>query len=160
MPKRDRSERNRGSDTKYKLPSLNITGTAQIPDLDTLSKQVPYKNVYPVFSLRYFDHTHSRFSVSNITDCRDFHRLFERLKSLSGLTWLQIEQSGKFHTHEIEDWGNTSEKSGFEKLGPVPSKFPAYQFKAFAEFRVIGFFIGCIYYIVWLDRDHKLYPRR
>ena len=35
-----------------------------------------------------------------------------------------------------------------------------FQLSANEHGRVHGFFIGNIFYIIWLDQDHKLYPRR
>jgi hypothetical protein len=86
--------------------------------------------------------------------------MFERLKTMSGLKWRAIRDSSQFHFHPIE-WEETSEPNGFKHLPPELKEFPPLQFKLFRECRVVGFFNqNNIFELVWIDRDHKVYPRR
>jgi hypothetical protein len=84
------------------------------------------------------------------------------LKALSSLTAqeLLVNRSSSLRCHPIR-WADTSE-NGFgipneEQLVDTP-----YQFSLSSnEYgRVHGFFIDEIFYIVWLDPDHQLYPRK
>jgi hypothetical protein len=131
----------------------------KIPSPEELLERIPYHKWYPAFCFRYYQYD-DKLSIARFKRTKDFVTFFERITSLSTLTWGEIEQSGNYHAHEIEDWRQTSRKSGFDNLANVPKGFPGYQFKVFGECRIIGFFTGPIFYIVWIDRAHKLYPRK
>ncbi|MEM9541265.1 MAG: hypothetical protein AAGA60_17425 [Cyanobacteria bacterium P01_E01_bin.42] len=84
----------------------------------------------------------------------------ERLQSLSRLSVQEIlsDRSSALRCHPIV-WNQTTEPNGFgipneEQIIDIP-----YQFSLSAnEYgRVHGFFIGDIFYIVWLDPEHLLY---
>nr|WP_199314483.1 MULTISPECIES: hypothetical protein [unclassified Desertifilum] len=113
------------------------------------------------FSFKYYQENHPKFSCAakEIVYCLT---LLERLKNLSSLTpqELLINRSSSLRCHPIR-WEETSE-NGFglpneEQLVDTP-----YQFSLSSnEYgRVHGFFIGEVFYIVWLDPDHLLYPAK
>lgn len=61
--------------------------------------------------------------------------------------------------HRI-DFSETSEVGGFTCLNTQLRGKPAYQFSISANQhgRVHGYIVGQIFYVIWLDPCHKLYP--
>lgn len=113
------------------------------------------------FSFKYYQNGHNKFSC-NEKAATYWLTLIERLKALSGLSHreLLMNRSSSLRCHPIK-WENTSE-NGFglpneEQLVDTP-----YQFSLSSnEYgRVHGFFIDEVFYIVWLDPDHLLYPAK
>lgn len=91
-------------------------------------------------------------------------KLLERLKSICHLTpeMLHASRSPSLRCHPI-DFDGTSEPEGFAQL-PEPVKreqHAPYQItiSEHEHGRIHGFFIDEIYYVVWIDPDHELYPR-
>ncbi|PSF35601.1 hypothetical protein C7H19_16045 [Aphanothece hegewaldii CCALA 016] len=88
--------------------------------------------------------------------------LLERLKALSSLTAqeLLVNRSSTLRCHPI-NWEDTSE-NGFglpneEQLVDTPYQF---SLSSNEHGRVHGFFIDDVFYIVWLDPQHLLYPEK
>lgn len=152
MAKRDK----RGKKAKKaKLAAQFIQPQKKLPTAEEL-EDIPYGTHRPAFSFRYYDHEHSRYSAKNISKLQDFHRLILHLRTLSKMTWKEIEQ-GNYHAHEIT-WAKTYEPKGFPtRLGQVSTKYPPYQFQIFAEKRIIGFHKGPVFYVVWFDWRHNVY---
>jgi len=85
--------------------------------------------------------------------------MFERLRRFSQTTWAKIKQAPQAHHFHGIEWSETAEPHGFNN--PLLRAYPACQFKLFQECRVIGFFNSSnIFEIVWIDRHHKIYPRK
>lgn len=126
-----------------------------------LPKEAGFHNKYPEFSFKYYEHSHKKYSVQCITSTKDFHVMFEKLKSMSQLQWKAIKiASQMFHFHPIE-WRETSEPRGFKNLPAGLTESPAWQFKLFKECRAIGFFNqDNIFELIWIDREHTIYPSR
>lgn len=111
------------------------------------------------FSYKYFQSNHNKFSTAD-KSAEYLIALLERLRDLS--SWKAQElisnRSSALRCHPI-DWSNTTESCfGFhneEQLVDTPCQFSLSSNK---HGRVHGFFIEEIFYIVWLDPDHKLYP--
>ena len=70
-------------------------------------------------------------------------------------------RSSSLRIHPIE-WEQTSEKQGFANLNEQLQSLTPYQFHISSnEYgRVHGFFLGNVFFVVWLDPKHKLYPLR
>lgn len=111
------------------------------------------------FSFKYYQDGHDKFH------CRDRESaylltLLERLRSLSGLSVreLLISRSSALRCHPIK-WSDTSEDEfglpNEEQLIDTPYQF---SLSSNEHGRVHGFFIDEIFYIVWLDPNHLLYP--
>lgn len=115
----------------------------------------------PEFSFTHYQHDHKEYSSVCIIDCGDFHTMFDRLKRMSQLTWQEIiNASHMYHFHPIE-WNKTSERHGFKLAPKELNEAPAWQFKSFRECRIIGFFNSKnIFELVWIDRDHQVYPQK
>jgi hypothetical protein len=54
---------------------------------------------------------------------------------------------------------DTTEKDGFAHLNEQLRQIPAYQFQVSSNEhgRIHGLVIGNIFFIIWLDPDHRLY---
>ncbi|HRP55877.1 hypothetical protein [Agriterribacter sp.] len=111
------------------------------------------------FSLKYFDTGNVKFPCS----CWDgvyYLDLFSRIKDLCLLQKLEFtsNRSKTLRSHPIK-WQETTENGfGFpmeEQIVDVPYQF---SLSANDKGRVHGFFISNTFYVVWLDKNHALYP--
>lgn len=66
-------------------------------------------------------------------------------------------KSLRAHTH---DWEKTSEKAGYSHLTEQLKQCEPWQFclSANEHGRVHGILIDEVFYVVWLDPGHKMYP--
>jgi hypothetical protein len=118
------------------------------------------------FSFHYLNLYHDKFNIDSKTTPY-FRKLMDRLKDASGMEKGQFigyvgvgYNSKTFRCHPIE-WEKTTEKSfGIPNEDVIVDA--AYQFSISANEhgRIHGFFIGNIFYAVWLDPDHRLYSKR
>ncbi|MBH3353832.1 hypothetical protein B2J73_16215 [Stutzerimonas stutzeri] len=111
------------------------------------------------FSFRYMDRQHQKFDYSG-RDAAYFCKVIERLSALSSLTVQQLhaERSPALRAHPIA-WDDTTEPEGFGHLNEQLRESRPYQFSisSNAHGRVHGFFLDHVFYVVWLDPNHKLY---
>jgi hypothetical protein len=113
------------------------------------------------FSFKYYQDDHDKFS------CREkaapyWLALVNRLKALSGSSHkeLMADKSKSLRCHAIQ-WEKTTQNNGFgfpeeEQLVDTPYQL---SISSNEHGRVHGFFIGEIFYVVWLDPDHLLYAK-
>jgi hypothetical protein len=113
------------------------------------------------FSFKYFQDDHRKYSCTS-KEVAYWLTLLDRLKALSGLTAqeLLVNRSSSLKCHPIK-WEDTSE-NGFglpneEQLVDIPYQF---SLSSNEHGRVHRFFIDQVFYIVWLDPNHQLYPAR
>lgn len=113
------------------------------------------------FSFKYYQSDHDKFSVKG-KEPTYWPTLIARLKELSSLSSQELREnrSRALRCHPIT-WKETSE-NGFglpneEQLVDIPYQF---SISSNAYGRVHGFFIDEIFYIVWLDPRHLLYPKK
>ncbi len=111
------------------------------------------------FSFKYLDGLNEKFTYRP-HNAAYFCEILERIKSLSSHTKQELlsNRSPALKIHPI-DWPKTSEKGfGFpmeEAIVDIPYQFSITR----NEYgRIHGFFISNTFYIVWLDKEHKLYP--
>jgi hypothetical protein len=113
---------------------------------------------HPAFSFKHFELGHRKYSHKSIADVSEYHSLIEHLTGMSKLVWKEIKTAEQYHAHPIE-WNETTEPHGFKNV--MLKEYPAFQFKAFKEARIIGFFNKeNVYEIIWIDRLHEVYRRR
>lgn len=85
----------------------------------------------------------------------------QRLRDLSGWTvkafTSHTDKSIRNHEH---DWTETSRPDGFSHLNAHYRAYPGWQFSLTANEhgRVHGIIIDDTFYVIWLDKDHALYP--
>ena len=117
---------------------------------------------YIRFSFQHFDPSDEEVCPPTFQP-RYTQTLMERLKALSSWSVKEFmnshSKSIRAHTH---DWEKTARPRGFQHLNEQLRASPAWQFQLSKDEhgRVHGFFIGNTFYVIWLDRDHKVYPGR
>ena len=89
--------------------------------------------------------------------------LLERLRDLGGMTAQQLMSArhSALRCHPII-WSDTTQPNGFHHINEaIREQLTPYQFSLSgnAHGRVHGFFIGDVFYVVWLDPEHQLYAR-
>lgn len=91
-----------------------------------------------------------------------FPALLDRLKLLSGMRLSDFRANGghrsiRAHRHA---WPNTTEPTGYAHLTEQLRECEPWQFALSVNEhgRVHGVLIDDVFYVVWLDCDHKLYP--
>lgn len=87
--------------------------------------------------------------------------LLERLREVSSMRVSEFRanrhKSLRAHPH---DWTETSEKDGYAHLTEQLKQCEPWQFclTANEHGRVHGILIDEVFYVVWLDPEHKMYP--
>lgn len=113
------------------------------------------------FSFKYLDTNNRKFSGAG-EDRNYWMTLLERLRDLSSCTAGELRQARNktLRCHSI-DWNDkrVSENRfgipGEEQLVDVPYQF---SLSSNQHGRVHGFFIEDVFFVVWLDPEHQLYP--
>jgi hypothetical protein len=112
------------------------------------------------FSFKHLDLTNDKFSVKR-RDSKYFEKMLDRLRNVSTIKLREFKNnhSKSLRAHRI-NWNYTTEKNGFSHLNEQLQGDDAYQFEVSGNEhgRVHGFFIENIFFVVWFDPDHKLYP--
>lgn len=137
---------------KPSSPQSNIKPTAPTNEDDIL-----------LFSFKHLqlEHPKGKFCIREKNSAY-FFKLLSRLKDISTLKASVLRGLGgkSLRAHPI-DWQETSEKNGFSQLNEQLRSITPYQFQISANEhgRLHGFFIDQVFYVVWLDPDHELYPK-
>lgn len=112
------------------------------------------------FNLQHFYQNHKKFSYHDRKPVY-FCKLLERLKNLSTMTRKDLmgSRSKSIRFNPI-DFNRKDVSEDSFNLMSEDADDNAFEFSVSANEhgRVHGFFIGNIFYIVWLDPDHKLCP--
>lgn len=118
------------------------------------------------FSFKYLDFSNGKFSPGGCSPAY-FVKLFEILHRFSSWTVGDfIDQNNKEHRHII-DFDATTEKDGFQHIPTVDREQFGYeegwQFGVYPEvyynrWRAHGILVENLFYVVWLDEHHQLYP--
>ncbi len=115
-----------------------------------------------IFSFKHLqlEHPKGKFCIK-AKDGDYIFKVLSRLKDVSQQKASDLRQSGgkSLRAHTI-DWSSTSEKDGFSHLNEQLQSVTPYQFQFSAnEYgRIHGFFIENVFYAIWLDPGHELYP--
>lgn len=141
-----------GHNKEIKVAVTEPPTAVAIPTIKEIDSFADYKNHRPKFCFINFDPDDKIFGIEKIQKAKIFWQLFRKLKMLSGMTWGDIEK-GEYHAHDVP-WHNSCKK----KFPTGCGEFPAYQFGGSGSFRVVGFHDQGIFYIVWLDPEHKFWP--
>lgn len=113
------------------------------------------------FSLKHLQCNHTKFSFQN-RNPQYLVTLLERLRDLSSMTVQEIRsnRSKVLRCHPIS-WEKTTEICfgirNEEQIVETPYQFSV---SSNEHGRIHGFFIDDIFYIVWLDPEHKLYANK
>jgi hypothetical protein len=112
------------------------------------------------FSFKYLAVGHQKFSLPNTAEKQQYlETLFDRLQKISTMLCHDFRQAGKALRSHVIDWEKTSEPEGFSHLTEQLQGCMAWQFSLAREElgRVHGFWIGDVFYPVWIDHEHQLY---
>src|SRR5690625_1783449 len=118
------------------------------------------KNKKLIFSWIFFDRSHNLFNIGNI-DSPWFISLFDCLQDVSRLTVQEFRQQSerrglRVHPH---NWDNASAQFDMPEEWFEQYEDNCLQFSiSKARGRVHGILIENVFYIVWLDPLHNLYP--
>lgn len=135
---------------------------ARLPQGQIRPTEVAPKGVS--FSFRHLHADHPTFGLrdgeGNARQGEYFAKLLARLKDVCLMTAaeLRISRSKALRSHSIT-WSETSQPRGFSHLPSHLQQEQPWQFSITANEhgRVHGFFIGDVFYIVWLDAGHDVY---
>ena len=110
------------------------------------------------FSFKYLQTGHRKFCYRE-RPVSYFLKLLDRFQEVSQLTIKQIRTTHRVglrcHSHI---WSDTTEKNGFGLKGELSdSEGWQFQLSSNEHGRVHGFFIDNVFFVVWLDPEHKLY---
>lgn len=114
------------------------------------------------FSFEFFDSNDTEMCPSSFGEGYT-QKLMERLRGLS--TWtigtFTQKQDPSLRNHQ-HDWSKTAREQGFQHLNEYYRAYPGWQFclSLSQHGRVHGIIIDDTFHIIWLDQDHKLYPKK
>lgn len=118
-------------------------------------------NLKPYVVLKYYQPRHQCFSAWQQTELRGFSSFVEKLR---GTTWNEIVLSGgRGPNGKKTSFGYTPHKDR-TKLPPcadldrVSPDLTFFELRVSGKMRVHGFRAGAAFFLVWLDREHKIYP--
>lgn len=124
------------------------------------SKQLPDDLVR--FSFRHLHMGHAKFGLPAGDRLPHYvPQLLERLKEVSGFKLSEFRTNKsralRAHTHT---WSETSEPDGFSHLNEQIRDCEPWQFclSANEHGRIHGLLIDEVFYVIWIDPDHRLYP--
>lgn len=116
---------------------------------------------YLKFSFKHLDIDNNKFEIPHHNDGY-FRKLLERKKELSKFTIKELRNnhSNSLRFHKIDFKSKGVSEIGFGINSQLDIDENSYQFQISSnEYgRVHGFLIDTTFYIVWLDRSHKLFP--
>jgi hypothetical protein len=115
------------------------------------------------FSFKYLELNDARFCTPDpAVKTGYFSEFLYKLKSISTMKPQEFRQAGKaLRSHSIR-WGDTSVPDGYAHLPAHLQECEPWQFSlSRSELgRVHGFWIDDVFYPVWLDHQHLLYPSK
>ncbi|MEM6188279.1 hypothetical protein [Shewanella scandinavica] len=128
----------------------------------TIKPRISNEQGVITFSFKYLQLTHpsGKFCIK-AKDGSYLFTVLDRLKAISTIKTSDFRVSGgkALRVHKI-DWNGTSEKNGFSHLNEELQLAMPFQFQISSnEYgRVHGFLIDDVFYTVWFDPYHQLYP--
>lgn len=114
------------------------------------------------FSFRHL-HANEKFCLPDLGAKPEYiPTLLDRLKHVSNMRMSEFRQAGKVLRSHAHEWHKTSEPNGYSHLSQQLQDCQAWQFSLAREElgRVHGILIDDVFYIIWLDPEHRMYPGR
>ncbi len=124
-------------------------------------EKLPAQDTSFVFSFRFLKEKPKKFTYTK-QGRKYFIALIERLKELSENITFENLHSVKDSTRRFHSINWSSPKVSENTFGLEPEyDDEAFQFSTSTTngWRIHGFILNKVFYIVWLDSNHKLYPR-
>ena len=142
---------------KYnQIAKQSLSAIKKLPKLDVSALSATVK-----YSFKYFHIDHESFYPNTGEYNNDsMLELMERLKNISMMNMNDfMNKFSKSLRNHIIRWEDTAVTSGYDHL-PFDIEMP-FQFEvSLSHGRVHGFIIDTTFYIVWLDKEHQLYPEK
>ncbi len=129
------------------------------------------KNLKPVFAFDYLSLSGSELCFnSNDLDAKDYIGLLEGLKKISSISYndLKVTPNYRFHSIDFSDKRVSISRKDFKQILTFKEELlkdeelpNLYQFdlQYVQEARACGFLYKGVFYLIWYDRYHKIYPR-
>lgn len=161
-----------------KKPRFNIPDTAPIVQHsryklgDSGYNFFDIKGFRPIFAFDYLSLKGGELCFDSEGLIReDYIGLLQGLRMISSKTYeeLKVTKNYRFHTIDFDDKRVAISRKDFkmmlvpdEKLLPDEQMPHLYQldFSYQREARICGFLYQGVFYLVWYDRDHKIYPKK
>ena len=106
----------------------------------------------PLFSFEFLNHD-ARYALSRCSS-EEKSRFIEKIVNLSQLTWAEIQSSNR---HKV-GYEKIPAKKIRAKLHPeADSKRDYLAFRCIGKAPMVGYRVGRIFYVLWIDRDFTLY---
>lgn len=117
------------------------------------------------FSFKHLDAKHPRFKME-ICPAEYFHCLLYAIQKYSSYTIERFRDQNRQTDRHTIDFRETSEQLGFTSLDENLQLEEPWQFRVCPDrkqepqlgWRASGFLAGNVFYLVWLDSRHELYP--
>lgn len=145
--------------TKKSIPS-NVT---QIPEsyvyLSPIAKGIfgisseDKDDERPYLALKYFSPSHQCFSEWSKTELKAFSSFTEKLKKVN---WRQVRELGGFGYKVHKDRNILPGKGSAIK--EISLDIPPSELRITQRARIHGFRMNSAFFLVWLDKDHQMYP--
>lgn len=129
------------------------------------------KNLKPVFAFDYLSLSGTELCFnSNNLDTKDYIGLLEGLKKISAISYNDLKNipNYRFHSIDFSDKRVSISRKIFKQILTFKDNLlkdeelpNLYQFdlQYVQEARACGFLYKGVFYLVWYDRHHKIYPR-
>lgn len=109
-------------------------------------------------TLKYFDSSYQCFSEWTTSELRDFTNFID---TINKMTWNEIYKSGgKTNKTGLGYTVHTNKKvlPNPRLLEAISEDITFFELRVNEKARVHGFRVKSAFYLVWLDRGHKIYP--
>jgi len=149
------------SKAKAKQAMARATGQESGSAMDRSIEQTKshVQDGVPYVGLRFFHPAHECFSAWNKDELKAFGDLNRKV---SGMTWVEIERTGGKPGTKIGLGYTLLDQTTVLKKYPIPlslqplsKDFTFHEMRVTQKARVVGFRHNDVFFLVWLDRNHK-----
>lgn len=113
------------------------------------------------FSFKYLELDHEKFCLPDPAKKQQYlATLFDRLKQISSMSFADFRQAGRALRSHCINWEKTSEPDGYAHLSEQMQQCEPWQFSLARDElgRIHGLLLDDVFYAVWIDHEHQLYP--
>lgn len=143
--------------------SSKINKSLNMDKSKTVKAIIPDINDLISFSFKYLDFNNEKFNIEKTSE-NYFISVVEKLKNLSTFNKKELlnnhSKALRFHQIDFKDDSVSEDFFGIPKEDEIVDIPYQFQISSNEHGRVHGFFINNIFYIVWFDRNHNLYPSK
>jgi len=134
--------------------------STKTPKLETAGES--YYERHPVWAFSKSDFSHVKWGLDANND--QILRIIQKLKAFEGMTWHQIlsDTAGRRRAPKNSEKSVTQivseAQDRFRELNLFYEHDSIYSFTIDGETRLWGVRTGNIFYVVWIDPNHEIYP--